>query len=65
MFHNPCVGALPPYLRSKYKKTPLAQLTVLTGADTGIHSGRGMRDFEKGKFYKKGKKGDFILNLSL
>ena len=24
----------------------------------------GVRDFEKGKFYKKGKKGDFLLKLS-
>ena len=41
----------------------LLNLSIESGADTGIHS-EGMRNFEKGKLYKKREKGNFLFKLS-
>ena len=38
----------------------LINLSIESGADTGIHS-EGMRNFEKGKLYKKKGKGQFSI----
>ena len=48
-----------------YRMKPKKHVADITYRHGYRNSLRGMRDFEKGKLYKKGKKGNFLFKLSL